>query len=233
MMDKLFPPKKSKYVWRVVVSAVCWSIWLARNQKIFHSKPPKKENILAAAKNQSKEWCIAFNLITEEAGIWWTSNPIGSITYSETSQRNALMNVNFKFISFIDGSWKASRNHVHAGIGGLLFNHSGEAIFSFSGPILAANPAETEWGALKFLLEAIKNKSWKAFSILIYTDCKYLLSKLAEILVDSNEESDMWRSIIRSYGIQIKLIPSDLNMLADHLAKRGAHYAQMDLFWAK
>ena len=103
-LANLFPSKKITQVWKIVVAAACWALWLARNQRISRHQILRKDSILVATKLQSQEWILAFEVITETASSWWFSNPLGSITHSESSQIKQLMNSNFKFIGFCDGS---------------------------------------------------------------------------------------------------------------------------------
>lgn len=188
--------------------------------------------MFALIKRQSKEWCLAANLILEESTLWWQYNPMGSITRSETMHITALLHTDYDLVGFVDGSWKLKLGCTLAGIGGFIQKSDGATILTFSGPSEAVNAQEVEWKALCFMLNFFLMSKWASSSLILYTDSSTSTCKFLE------QFSAGWRDdtlgITNSSmleKIRVKNISRELNNRADILAKRGAQKSQMALFW--
>ena len=231
--SKQFPAKKAKMSWKVVVSAVLWCLWITRNKIVFDGISVNFSHLGLSIKHQAKEWCLAFNLIHSKSVAWWLLNPMGAVTSSERIQIKDLKEQADDLVGFIDGSCKKRGNVIKAGRGGIIFNKNDEAIFTFSEPITASTPYEAEWQAFIYLVQALENSVWRNNSILIYSDCMDVVRDALEISVGINQRgSREVTDIIRKIRWKIKHIPSDLNITADQLAKRGAASNSPFALWA-
>ena len=224
--------KKLEYAWKTVVSATLWSIWLCRNQAIFRKQKFDFDTLFSMVHQFSKEWCIAFGSITQDSVKWWLSNPVGSVTNSEKQQLERLRSTNAEFIGFIDGSQKMTNSISLAGIGGIVMDKKENVFFTFSGPVSASSPSDTEWKALRFLIFSFAGSKWGSKSIRIYSDSINLVNNFLQLQVATNNYSDpSLHKLVSSMQISIKFIPRELNTRADLLAKRGARRPDMALFW--
>ena len=158
---------------------------------------------------------------------------MGSVTYSESIQLQNLYKVEVDLIGFIDGSHKQMLGLIKAGIGGVLHNINKDAIFTFSGHFTADSPSDVEWGALCFLLNNFVKSKWANKSLIIYVDCKPLVVRFLELYSGKNdgEHAELTNQVI-SRKISIKLIPRELNNVADSLAKKGGQKAELASLWA-
>ena len=215
--------KKVKAAWKLVVSATLWTLWLARNKYIFEGSSLNAEELLAISKVQAKEWCLAFNLIHKSLAAFWNSNPIGSATSSVNRQLKEIIKSATALVGFIDGSWKANKAANCAGMGGLIQDQNGSVIFTFSGPLKVESSFEAEMKALFYLMESYNKSRWKEHALVVYSDCKNLVSKFLEWQVYSKDSSDLEFSNLACVGkLKLKYLPSDINIEADRLAKEGA-----------
>lgn len=55
--SNMFSSKSLRSAWKIVVSAIMWTIWLIRNQQIFDPKNTSKTNLLGIAQMHALEWC--------------------------------------------------------------------------------------------------------------------------------------------------------------------------------
>lgn len=157
-------------------------------------------------------------------------NLVGAITKSENLQFKELLRCGSSLIGFVDGSWKGDSNGNIAGMGGLIFKNSGDAIFSFSGPTQAACPFEAEWNAFIFLVNEFARSAWVRCELTILTDCSKIYCKFLEITSTSQDMMSS-NSVLNLNNIKVKPIASELNSKADNLAKKGAKSKKINSFW--
>lgn len=186
---KLVTHKKAKCAWKIVISAALWTIWLSKNDAIFNNSRICIEKNFASVKVLSKKWWLISDIIIESTTSWWSQNPMGSITKSETDQMHALLQTNRDLIGFLDGSWKLKQENIQAGIGGYIQKKNEDVIFSFSGPCCANYAFQTEWNALSHMLSNFANSKWADRSLLLYTDCGKLVCKILELFSGGAEEA--------------------------------------------
>lgn len=229
----IFRLKKAKLVWKIIISASLWVIWITRNDNVFAKNRQSQMDRLALVKLQSKEWCLASNLILKDALCWWNSNPMGSITYSDTIQMQALYQVDADLIGFVDGSTKTRQGEINSGIGGIIQKRNGDVIFTFSGPFHAISPSDVEWGALCHMLRNFVGSKWVNKSLIIYVDCKPLICRFLELFSGKPEGDCSELALqISTKSIKVNLISRDLNNMADSLAKTGSQKLEMTQSWS-
>lgn len=230
--SKQFSTRKARITWKVCVSAALWCIWLVRNQVVFRNMEVKMQSAISYFKQLAKEWCLANNLILQNAATWWSVNPMGVLTSSERAQLSNIMQVEEDLIGFTDGSCKTRGEFKFAGIGGNILNKKGNVIFSFSGPSSATTSFEAESQALEFLVKSFSNSDYKASNMVIYSDCLKLVHKVLEVTTAhcTDEKQDL-REIFKGLKIRCAFIPSELNSEADFLAKKGAKSKHLTSCW--
>lgn len=83
---KIFSIKILRKIWELVLAATIWSIWLARNDKIFNGKEAVTPVLLQMIKFRSLSWGIAYGIILQSKSAWWSENPSGVVTASLRSK---------------------------------------------------------------------------------------------------------------------------------------------------
>ena len=221
--SKKFSTKKARQVWKIVVRASLWILWLARNKENFNQVKTDVQSLVATIKQQAKEWCLAFNLIHESSVIWWNGNPMGVLTNSETMQFKELMSKAADLVGFVDGSFKSKNGLVKSGIGGVIYRKNGDCIFYFSGPSKVSNSFDAEWSALDFMVKSFASSVWNKRNLVIYSDCKKLICKYLDLASNIGRVQDELLISTGSHNnIMVKYILRDLNYEADYLVKKGA-----------
>lgn len=123
---------------------------------------------------------------------------------------------------------------IKTGMGGIIYYKKNEAIFSFSGPSSADSPFQSEWLALQFLVNAFCKSTRKEHSITVFSDCKEFVQKVREFMTSSCDQgSSIFPEDIKLTNWEIRYFQSDINTVADTLAKKGANSGNLKSFWAK
>lgn len=225
--------KKIKAVWRIVVAATLWALWLNRNGIIFKDLSLNSEEIIAVIKVQSKEWCLAFSIIHRSSLLWWNANPVGSVTNSVNSQLSDLLSAETGLIGFIDGSWKFRKGMHAAGIGGFVQDSKNNVILTFSGPTSAENSLEAEGKALACLVDIFKTSRWHDHSLSVYSDSKILVKRFLEWRLNGKDTlGGIFLSMGNMPNIKLHYISADINIKADKLAKLGINRGKLSQFLA-
>lgn len=71
--------RQVKRVWCIVVSAVVWSIWLARNDFVFNKVKIKERDLQKLIFIQIAKWGEASKIMTYGMDPLWNINPVGAI----------------------------------------------------------------------------------------------------------------------------------------------------------
>lgn len=226
-----FSSKSLKSAWRIMVSATMWILWLARNQCVFDSKNVDSKNLLCLAKFHALEWCQIQNILHKKSIHRWNSNPVSAISEAEGIKFKELFSCGSKLIGFCDGSWKEKSSGIEAGLGGLIFKETGEAILSFYGPSQAANSFDSEWEALTLLGKTFVDSEWSSLQLTIFTDSRQVYCKFLELSIKAHHlGNSKEHAFLSCQNIRVKYISSELNFRADLLAKRGAKSKELKLF---
>lgn len=122
-------------IWKLVVSSVCWSIWLARNEVVFKQGRMDRNTLHILIFLRINKWWTAVNLIPFGGDPLWLLNPQGIINICHHELHlnywNSRRSV-FDFVCAVDGSWECSvNNFTAAGIGGNIVNKLGQIVYSF------------------------------------------------------------------------------------------------------
>lgn len=223
---KIFSIKILRKIWELVLAATIWSIWLARNDKIFNGKEAVTPVLLQMIKFRSLSWGIAYGIILQSKSAWWSENPSGVVTASLRSKWfNIMLEEQCSITAFIDGSWNKSMVNLKGGIGGLVKSGNGDHILEFAGPTSARSAFQTELQALIQLLVLIVNSKWKTHKLLILTDSSQLVEFTKSQFISLEWEKLKGRVICRH-------INRVFNSHADQLAKQGVFCSKLWIKWS-
>ncbi|KAK8997095.1 hypothetical protein V6N11_020584 [Hibiscus sabdariffa] len=120
-----------KRVWLICVAAALWSLWLARNDKIFDGKITNFKELLLQVKIRALLWVKAVDDLScfTESSWWNTPFVCFKFQQDESDKRRPILSGYVTFI--VDGA-----AFIHgAGCGGTLYTDLGLVRALFSGPV--------------------------------------------------------------------------------------------------
>lgn len=97
-MFKLISKKQLGKIWVIVVAAACWTIWLARNEKVFKGSSLDKATLEFLIFQRINKWGEASKLINFSDDSLWKVNPQGAIAIHHYTPSNSFWK--FKFLQF-------------------------------------------------------------------------------------------------------------------------------------
>lgn len=118
--------------------ALLWTLWLVRNDCVFHKRYTPYRIIDELFKNRAWEWSLSKNQITSEFKANWAVNPGLAKKKHGFWEINKLLTAiltDHEYLGFIDGSWKATAQCYKIGICGFLMDKHRKVQFIFSGPL--------------------------------------------------------------------------------------------------
>eukprot|EP00253_Pinus_taeda_P018143 PITA_18143 len=146
-------------IWRCIPSALCWQIWLSRNNSIFKNQKPDPNLTLAKTMGLVAEMISANTQSQVKKKKWKLRGTQNEIEQWIQDQKT--------FTLQFDGASK--NNHGQAGAGGIISDQNGQVITTY------------EWG-----LGNMKNNMAEAYSLLLGTCIlKNLQAKNLAIIGDS------------------------------------------------
>ncbi|WOG87927.1 hypothetical protein DCAR_0207160 [Daucus carota subsp. sativus] len=93
--------------WHTSVIALLWTIWLARNERIFSKQDWNEEKLTWLIKTRAFEWLLAAGKMAKGLESLWKVNPRGScLLFNKKHKGGDFMWCNANFIGYSDGSWK-------------------------------------------------------------------------------------------------------------------------------
>ncbi|KAG8473851.1 hypothetical protein CXB51_036041 [Gossypium anomalum] len=149
-----------KSLWLISVSAVCWSVWLARNELVFEKRWPKMSNLVFLTKIRALMWIRAvYNELKVDEKIWWIC-PVRSWSGGKKfgSGGNFWCPPYFGGVKF---NVSGVESEGVAGCGGVLRNSEGVVRAVFSGPCAARESSAAEVGTVCLALEVFLEMGWK------------------------------------------------------------------------
>ena len=229
----MFSQASTKEIWKIVVAAVLWSIWLARNELTFaHQKIRQKcfVNIIAIRINK---WGCASGLMDFGADPLWKVNPQGAIAIRHHQILNSYWKFkreNFDYVAAVDGAWgMVDEYNYNGGIGGYVKDASGKLILMFSGPVKSSSALESEVEAIIFVINWMLSLKMLFRRLVICSDSSVAVNSLNEgisIKFPVRALNFFHQGLINS-SIFVQFVPRYLNEQADELAKKGLHRFSM------
>lgn len=75
---KIFNSNKINSIWKITVCAILWTLWLSRNECLFHQKKDSTGTLEELIKYRSFQWGVTENLLRNDLEELWRVNPIGT-----------------------------------------------------------------------------------------------------------------------------------------------------------
>ncbi|KAL4309434.1 hypothetical protein GQ457_01G012280 [Hibiscus cannabinus] len=148
-------------VWLITIAAAKWSLWLARNERVFMAKSFSIKDLIFYAKMRALIWIKAVNesvLLSEKN--WWNS-PKVYINNQVIQKWNPPTDDKIKF--YIDGAYKDGKVRCRE----ILRNVEGDVIVMFSSPVLDLGVGFAELMAIKTSLKVFVKTDLKVKFALI------------------------------------------------------------------
>ncbi|GMI67424.1 hypothetical protein HRI_000411700 [Hibiscus trionum] len=219
--------------WLTCVAAAFWSIWLARNEKLFQNKSIDSSDLLFISKMRALIWCKATKPDSKLDEIRWWENPMSSIlSQIYKPPINPRDNVQDGCLIFnVDGA--ASPNL--AGCGGVLCSKNGIIKAMFSGP---APPNGSDYSKIFAINTALHIFSEAGLTgshpLVIESDSQVVINWI----LSAPSRPWKWWQIFEEIdklrcGMQVSFThsPRIYNSMADHLAKMGLNRNSMFKSW--
>ncbi|GMJ03941.1 hypothetical protein like AT4G29090 [Hibiscus trionum] len=216
-----------KMWWVASVTALLWSLWLAKNEYIFRGKCLNLAELCFLVKLQSYYW-IKVDRRGEvfPESIWWTCPAQFEVSAQPKRVRVGrcwqppLRGV-LKFNT--DGSARGKPGP--AGFGGVMRDEDSRILGLFSGPLGVMDSNEAEVRAIAFALGLIQEREWRKGCVIIESDSQVALSWVTQ---STKHPWRLWEVFLAidqacqvAYDIQFCYVPREANGFADVLAKEG------------
>lgn len=228
-------------VWRIVIAATLWSIWLSRNETAFANTRISRRSLEFLITTRVNKWAKTSLLIPFTMDLNWSVNPQGTIAlyhYKSSHQYWQYKLENFDFVCDVDESWGLnSLGEFSGGIGGRMRNKAKDQIYVFAGPVKVRNSFEAEIEAIIHMVRSILHNGLE------------LKCKSFAICADSTAALEQIRSGLKTYQslagpicglldpnrpvLSFHYVSRDLNENADSLAKAGLNKPYLYSYWAK
>ncbi|KAL4384698.1 hypothetical protein GQ457_15G025740 [Hibiscus cannabinus] len=213
----------TKQCWGIALAAALWSLWLARNERVFRNLSKNQKDLLVFTKMRALIWIKALNeKILLKDDFWW-DDPIASLGPSNSELLQDWIPPESGCMKFnVDGSF----NTVAAGCGGVLRSSNGDMRAIFSGPVEYFGSDFAELMAVKTALSIFLEAGWMGkVHLIIESDSQVVLNWISNPLLRPWKWwcfFDEIENLVRKLGsVNFSYIPRNRNNLADHLAKAG------------
>ncbi|GMI75617.1 hypothetical protein like AT5G65005 [Hibiscus trionum] len=216
-----------KRLWVACVSALLWSLWLARNERIFRGKRLTSDEICFLVKLRSYYWIkvgVEGELMSEAA--WWTCPSSQALSVAGKKERRGVFwqpPVTGVLKFNVDGAARGKPGP--AGFGGVMRDGESRIMGLFSGPLGVMDSNEAEVRAIAFALSLVVGGSWRTQCVIIEFDSQVALSWVTR---SAKRPWRLWEVFMAidqaqqaAYELQFCYVPREANGFADVLAKEG------------
>ena len=216
-----------KEIWKIVVAAVLWSIWLARNELVFNNKRISESCFIKLINLRVNKWGSVSGFLTFGADPLWSVNPQGAIALRHHNILRSFWGFKrdqFDLVGAVDGAWgKIDEFKYNGGIGGFLQDSTGKMILMFSGPASSKSALETEVDAILHLIKWMIKLKMDLKRTVICSDSSSAVNSFNEGLSVKFplKAMDFDQLHVINTTFFIHFVPRYLNEQADELAKKG------------
>lgn len=222
----------------ICVTAVLWSIWLIRNECVFHKVKIQEDRLQLVIKHRAHTWSVQNRLISPNLENIWTHYPRQAFTLQRKWAVKVLLEYWFKatnLVGFVDGSLKKiGLGHTISGIGGYIINKQGSVLFIFSGPSQKTTCYDVEFEALNLLVDNFIQQNLRDRQLTVFTDSSNLVHNINQRkeVTDGDRlgDEDLYHKCYTN-NINVININRDHNVEADRLAKEGAARLKLLSSW--
>lgn len=215
--------------------ATIWTIWLARNERIFSTKYTDDHTLKRLIQSRSWQWSMANGLISEKWKNLWMQDPLQAYKRTRIEGTKSIFNKWFevcRYVGCIDGAWSQNKDGIiKAGIGGFIMDNKAQVIFIFSGPCMSISPYQSEERALQFMIENLNQKNLKDISLLISSDSSQLINAYNLFSATPLVTPSLHQSIRSFKNLKLAHLNRRYNSEADRLATEGTQRKEMVAGW--
>lgn len=222
--------------WKIIVVAVLWSIWLARNENVFDKTKISQKSLKKVILYRTFKWVVANEWITQDNELSWYMNPKSSIIKHLHADNQKCWREIFgvsELVAAIDGSWSANSNL--GGMGGFI-KEKKYKVTLFSGPSYVNGSLEAEASALSHIVSTRARSDLRNKRLTVCTDSKQVETEFNEFKWQ-NKRASKTGQILEKLGLiidglKVMYIKRDHNVEAHVLVVRGRNSNQMYSYWA-
>ena len=229
--------QKTSSIWRLVVAAVLWTIWLARNELIFNNSRPSMNSLRQLLMARINKWGLVSGTIPFGNDPLWMLNPEGMISVYWHKKLKDFWKYRFQpgvLTITVKGLWDLnSRNIRRGGMGIIVKKGCGCILHTTAAPIYINNAAHAEIEAIIYILRLFEKGYWKEKRGVIYSESFTAAQAVRNGLSSFLPALGPVKNISRALNFfSIHFIPSDINCEAHDLAKKGLDAYNDMCFWA-
>lgn len=225
-------------IWRMVIAATLWTIWLTRNELIFQSKRTSRAAMKEIIFIRSSKWGLASNLMNFGDDPLWKVNPIGAINIHHHTISMSFWDFkfqNYDYICMVDGAKNVNAwGKLCCAVGGCIKNSSKQTLYCFSGQVPAFSVLEAEVMAILHVLNYIQSSKLVNKRVVVCSDSTGAINAIYRGLSDSFPLLQPDFDILQLLAglVSIQFVPSTFNHSADQLAKDGLNRPNFHCYWA-
>lgn len=229
-------PKASK-VWRLVVAATLWTIWLARNDVIFNKTRTSVKVLRHLLLARINKWGLASGSVPFGNDPLWLSNPEGMIRVYWHKKLKDFWKFKLQkgvLTIAVKGIWDLnSRNFKQGAMGIIIKKGCGCILHTMAAPIHTNNSTHAEMEAIIYILRLFEKGWWNEHRGMIYSDSLEAAKSVRNGLHSYLPLLGPVENISRALDFfSIHYVPADLNNEAQELAHRGLGAMDNLCFWA-
>ncbi|WOH12510.1 hypothetical protein DCAR_0832014 [Daucus carota subsp. sativus] len=234
----LKPQRHVSKIWRMVVSASLWSIWLARNDFVFNKSKINEKELTRLIFIRISKWGSASKIMPFGSDPLWNINPVGAINVHHFRDMTNFWKFKqevYSTVCMVDAAWLAtSDGSIKGGIGGIIKNKCGQILYCFSAPSYGYTIHEAEIEAILHVLSVFRSNPCLMHNSVICSDSVVAINAISAgleysfpLLVPDFSINEIFQN-----SVCLNFVPSDLNDEADQLAKDGLNRDQFSAFWS-
>lgn len=216
-----------EYFWTLVVVATLWTIWLSRNEFVFHQSRISKLSLEQILRIRISKWGKASGIMSFGSDPLWHVNPNGAIAVHNHLDNQCFRQFkgsSFDFTCATDGAWGINSKGIGmGGIGGLICDGKGLIIHKFSGPYKVNSSIEAELGAIFHMAEILNSDRWSGMKSVIFMDSMEAIDliKMNSYLCLNFLKGGKSLSQLINLSVVVMYVPRSLNTDTDSLDKLG------------
>lgn len=202
-----------------------WSIWLARNEKIFRKTSMSNQCLIQVYLFRTFNWALENGWLERSQSLKWCSQPQRALLEIEGNKIKELWErISHKsdLVIFIDGSWIP--NSDIGGMGGIIRTGCKRLKSVFYGPFQCWAALDSEIASLKMSLTLCRSY-YNNLSVIICTDSKVMVEDFKRFKLFQDSSTLVGQMLLNEKvqlsSISMVHICRDLNREAHDLAKKG------------
>ena len=220
-------PKHIKRVWKLVVAATLWTVWLARNEFCFRNSRLKEGTLQKLIFVRISKWGLASRQMTFGDDPLWKANPMGALNIHHHKASASFWKYKFDHYDYtcmVDGARDVNKwGNFCCGMGGCIKDKQGRILYCFSGPVKVQSILEAEISAILHVINYFSAWAPSFGRVVICSDSTGAINSIYQGLHNSFPflvpDFDL-NAILDNIAV-IQFVPSSINDSADKLAKDG------------